>query len=845
MPTYSGNYQIKLIATGDESGTWGNSTNENLKRLEQTVSGTSVVDVQVPPSGSIWTPGTRTLDFITSNTSDSYTSGGSGRSGFLVFTSSNNVGGSATVNIRGNTGSDLVDRIFFVKNALTDNHSLILDGGSGPDVTIANGCFAVVNCYTGATTAGLTTESVNNLLSKIQVDNIQFVSDAEIIIPESSATAFEITTGNASDEFIRLDTANNSVDLAPGSNIGSVDITADTTITGTTTVNGSTLDVNSTTVDVDSTTVDIDATTVDIGVADAESNAFRVAQGANEFIRADTSTDIVVINQDLTLGSNSTEIVVSAASDLNLPAATVEALSVFDDTTEMLRFDTFGNKTVVTSGELELLSGTTLDLLSGSTLDVNGVVDIDATSGNIDGVNIGATSNGTGRFTTLTSTAGLDVDSGGIDVTAGGISVTAGGIGVTAGGVTVNAGGVTVTGASSVTGALTVSSLDAGDGTIGTTGNLNGGTTSVGALTASSLGLGSGNITTTGTINSGAITSSGQVSGSSISAGSITGTSLGLGSGNITTTGTISSGGITSTSLNAGSGTIQTTGTVVGDVVSGTTSLGAPAVTGSTSVTTPTLTSVGPNGNLTVSPSGAGRTILESSSASTTQGSEAIHINASAGRIGLEVGESSDHVTVRIPISSAPTTPVLQAMFNDDGLLLHEAGGGYLNFSSSTGSGGNGFRADAANDPVEFRAKRTGAPNDDDWGRVYHSGMASGDGAYFEGSTSYDGVNRTFTIAHTLSVAAQSSPRIVQVYAKRVASGTARGIAQYEYIHITGSRTGYLNGQNGHTVRSDDTNVYIDVANQAGGICVIAPDNHLEYIIPTNGDYELVVRAWK
>ena len=127
-------------------------------------------------------------------------------------------------------------------------------------------------------------------------------------------------------------------------------------------------------------------------------------------------------------------------------------------------------------------------------------------------------------------------------------------------------------------------------------------------------------------------------------------------------------------------------------------------------------------GTATVKPGGTGRLNISSSSTATSQGAEAININASAGRIGLEVGQDSDHVSVRIPISSDPTNPVLQAMFNDEGLMIHEAGGGYINFSSTTGSTGNGFKAGGSNDPVEFKAKRDAASNNDTWGRIYHSG---------------------------------------------------------------------------------------------------------------------------
>ena len=106
----------------------------------------------------------------------------------------------------------------------------------------------------------------------------------------------------------------------------------------------------------------------------------------------------------------------------------------------------------------------------------------------------------------------------------------------------------------STQGAITCTSLNAGTGTIQTTGSLNVGTSTQGAITCISLNAGTGSIQTTGSLNVGTSTQ-----------GAITCTSLNAGSGTIQTTGSLNvgtstQGAITCTSLNAGSGTVQTTG---------------------------------------------------------------------------------------------------------------------------------------------------------------------------------------------------------------------------------------------------------------------------------------------
>ena len=49
MPTYSDRYQIKLITLGEEAGTWGDSTNQNLLRIEESLGASTVISVNEFP----------------------------------------------------------------------------------------------------------------------------------------------------------------------------------------------------------------------------------------------------------------------------------------------------------------------------------------------------------------------------------------------------------------------------------------------------------------------------------------------------------------------------------------------------------------------------------------------------------------------------------------------------------------------------------------------------------------------------------------------------------------------------------------------------------------------------
>jgi hypothetical protein len=121
MPsTYTTNGGIELIATGEQSGTWGDTTNDNLQIIDRLTNGVGAIAL----SGT-----THTL-----TTSDGALSDGQYK--VLVFGGSPS--GTNTVTITPNTGQHL----YFVKNG--SGQSVVLTQGSGGNVTVANGKSAIV-----------------------------------------------------------------------------------------------------------------------------------------------------------------------------------------------------------------------------------------------------------------------------------------------------------------------------------------------------------------------------------------------------------------------------------------------------------------------------------------------------------------------------------------------------------------------------------------------------------------------------------------------------------------------------------------------------------------------------
>lgn len=251
-------------------------------------------------------------------------------------------------------------------------------------------------------------------------------------------------------------------------------------------------------------------------------------------------------------------------------------------------------------------------------------------------------------------------------------------------------------------------------------------------------------------------------------------------------------------------------------------------------------------GTATVKPGGTGRLSISSSSTSDVAGSEAININASAGRIGLQVGQDSDEITFRVPLSSAPSTPVFQGFFHQHGFSMHESGGGYLNFSSTTGSTGNGFKAGGSNDPVEFKAKRDAASDNDTWGRIYHSGMASGDGAYVEVTSSYTGASGaaiSFDIS-SLGVTSGDVPRLVELWVKRVSGGDDIGYSEGDWIKL---ESRFRNGTNdvGYGIWATNSTVNIKAYNEPNWLFAPNKSTGDDDELSTAGGWTIYVRAWK
>tara|TARA_R110000751_G_scaffold46217_1_gene104220 strand:- start:7718 stop:9457 length:1740 start_codon:yes stop_codon:yes gene_type:complete len=393
MP-FSSNYQIKLIGTGLEAGTWGTSTNNNLERIEQSLGQSVAINVESPPGtstgasvGNSWV-----MEWITSDTANVGVAGSEGRARYVEFISDGAVTNEVTVQVRGSTSGILPNRIYFVRNSINTGSTtakLTLNAGSGATYTVESGACALVVINGTSIVGGLTSGTALNAISNLQIDNLQFsAAAADIKLPNNVAAALEIKSTSVNSEFLRFDTANNHLEIAPGSAVNNIELLATDIVTST-----------------QPTAVTIDP---------ADTNALLVKTASKSLVNLNTSTDALTLSSGTVFLDNATGV------DISVPDNVVDALDVFTGGVNFIRLDTVNGSN---TGTLELLpskcdmtvgTGNTLQMSAGSTLDVDGTATFvsatlttaDINGGTIDGADINggtidSTSIGSGVVSTV------------------------------------------------------------------------------------------------------------------------------------------------------------------------------------------------------------------------------------------------------------------------------------------------------------------------------------------------------------------------------------------------------------------------------------------------------------
>lgn len=184
--TYTTNIGIEKIATGEQSGTWGNTTNTNFDIIDQAING--IVSVTLAAAGSTGSP--NTLDITNGALSN-------GRNAFIELTDGGDLGGTAYVRL---DPSD-AEKIVVIRNSLSASRSVILFQGTynaANDLEVFNGVDMLVK-FDGAGVNATVTQVFDYLrVGGLMVDDLIIANGNAVTLYNSGNARLATTsTGTA------------------------------------------------------------------------------------------------------------------------------------------------------------------------------------------------------------------------------------------------------------------------------------------------------------------------------------------------------------------------------------------------------------------------------------------------------------------------------------------------------------------------------------------------------------------------------------------------------------------------------------------------------------------------
>ena len=194
--TYTDFLGIEKIGSGEQSGTWGDTTNTNWDLMDEAING--IVTVTLSSAGSSGSP---TALPITDGASSN------GRNVFIKFADGGDLSGTAYVQLTPNNA----EKVVYMRNSLSASRSVIVFQGNystSNDFEIPNGKDVVLK-FDGAGTGATVTQVFSNL----NVDNLT-IGDG------GAEDTSIIWDGNAKDYYVGLDDSADTFVVGVGSAVG-------------------------------------------------------------------------------------------------------------------------------------------------------------------------------------------------------------------------------------------------------------------------------------------------------------------------------------------------------------------------------------------------------------------------------------------------------------------------------------------------------------------------------------------------------------------------------------------------------------------------------------------------
>ena len=209
MATYVNDLRLKEIATGDEAGTWGTSTNTNLELIGEAFSfGTEAI--------------TTNADTHTTTIADGSTD--PGRSLYLKYTGT--LDSACTITIAPNT----VSKMWFIENGTTGSQNIIISQGSGANITIPAGDTKLIYSDGAGSGAAMVDAFASLNVVDLKVEDDLTVTDDATVGGTLGVTG--VLTANAGVVVDNITIDGTEIDLSSGNllidSAGYIEIDADT-----------------------------------------------------------------------------------------------------------------------------------------------------------------------------------------------------------------------------------------------------------------------------------------------------------------------------------------------------------------------------------------------------------------------------------------------------------------------------------------------------------------------------------------------------------------------------------------------------------------------------------------
>lgn len=182
--TYTTNLGIEKIGTGEQSGTWGDTTNTNFDILDEAING--IISVTLSSAGSSGSP---TALPITDGASSN------GRNKFIEFVDGGDLGGTAYVQLTPNNA----EKVVHIRNSLSSSRSVIVFQGTynaSNDFEIVNGADVLLKFNGGGSGATVTDVNVDLTVTGATIATADINGGAidGTVIGAASAAAITATT---------------------------------------------------------------------------------------------------------------------------------------------------------------------------------------------------------------------------------------------------------------------------------------------------------------------------------------------------------------------------------------------------------------------------------------------------------------------------------------------------------------------------------------------------------------------------------------------------------------------------------------------------------------------------